>query len=50
MLAKFASKDVPSAVRNANVAGGYGHMAAENELTHMRYTAAYACYHIGKQL
>lgn len=32
--------DVPSAVRNANSAGGYGHMTAETEFTHMRYTAA----------
>ncbi|KAK9894719.1 glycosyltransferase family 2 protein [Cystobasidium minutum MCA 4210] len=36
----IAEYDVPSAVRNANSAGGYGHMTAETEFTHMRYTAA----------
>ena len=32
--------DVPSAVRNANQAGGYGDMAEPNEFIKMRYTAA----------
>jgi hypothetical protein len=40
ILTDVSLTDVPSAVRNANMAGGYGHMANESEFTHMRYTAA----------